>query len=401
MHEEVRIVKLSGLLNSALRLSSGNKADKQKAYSNTIKLLESTMMRTVKKPVKTSNSDEKEREEESKRKSETVREKSSDICQERNDNKERSYGKETGRERDVTKRNESVESSKTGKKRMKWNDYLQLQVDKQRKINEELGIVLKKKIKEKKTEDENTRVVSFKKNIDIKELDKDLRRFKPVQIRDNFKKLDEQECFFEEDDAVTPNKKTQEEVQKPQELLEIPEDPNQNEELDNSEKASESLLKQSTDEDNKIKEILQRYEKTIGKIKPNTPSEQTALPDTRAKSAFSHYSTESQQNAYLKLKQLQDEEAKIKQKKEELLKFLESRSEVRGSSRPATVASLYPKRETPELLLRTPQKAPIQKSALPEIFPVQRQPLKSAQSKHSHPRRNSSNEIKDLINSLF
>ena len=409
MYEETRISKLSELLNSALRRSSGNKADKQEAYSNTIRLLEGSMMSNLRKEILRRDSNETEREERGKRKSEsqTAIENYRNVWKERNDNREGFHKKVAEQEKDQRKRKNSVEASKPRKKRMKWNDYLQLQVDKQRKINEELGIKLKKKIKEKKTADENSKGVCLKKNINSKELDKNLRKYKPVQINDNFKKLDEQECFFEEDEAVIPNNKPQELVQKPTDLPEILEDPNKNEEFDNSEKALDSLLKHQLEEDSKIKEILQRYEKTIGKIKHKNPIEQsckspskpqTALLDRRSKSAYSHHPTESQQNAYNKLKQLQDEETKIKQQKEELLKFLESRSQVKGATRPATVASLYNKRE-PLDLLRTPHHPPTEKPCLPEILPLQRHPLRSSDSKHT--RRNSTTEIHDLITSLF
>ena len=51
MYEETRISKLSELLNSALRRSSGNKADKQEAYSNTIRLLEGSMMSNLREEI--------------------------------------------------------------------------------------------------------------------------------------------------------------------------------------------------------------------------------------------------------------------------------------------------------------------------------------------------------------
>ena len=128
----------------------------------------------------------------------------------------------------------------------------------------------------------------------------------------------------------------------------------------------------------------------------------TPFHEKRPKSTYSHYSTESQKEAYSKLKALRDEEEKIKQQKDELLKFLESRSQAKTSSRPTTVASLCSRNAT---TVNTPIPILNNKSNLPDLIPQQRQNLRSSHSKNhsavNQNRKTPIHEIKELIKGLF
>ena len=107
--------------------------------------------------------------------------------------------------------------------------------------------------------------------------------------------------------------------------------------------------------DNSMNEALLRYNKIIGKYSKNDEKRvetresslsKKVIIKQRSKSALSNtskVSKDSQISAIAKLNKLKDEEDKIKQEKVELLKFLESRSHSKVSSRPVTVTSLFSK----------------------------------------------------------
>ena len=264
-----------------------------------------------------------------------------------------------------------------------------------------------KQLKNKKLDESIEKKEKYKKKIDIKQFERDLMKFKPVKVKNNFKKLEEQECFIEDDNQPNPENELLEE-KNDQEIFgkKIEEQIFQEDEkiepkiLENPE-IEENEFKENDDH---IREILARYEKTIGKIKETSPKsiKQTPIPEKRSKSSYSHYSTASQQVAYKKLKKLQDKEEKIKKEKEELIKFLDSRRQLKGSSRPVTVASLYSKRENNTNIF-SPLKNVGNKTALPELLRTNKKNLinPKKQESDSHNRRHSNNEVKDLITSLF
>ena len=105
------------------------------------------------------------------------------------------------------------------------------------------------------------------------------------------------------------------------------------------------------EEEKRMQEVVKRYEKMFGRIKGLDSYRSNAgsiagksivssVPASK-KSKVTEFSTISQREAYEKLKKLDEEENKIRKEKDELLQFLELRSQLSGSSsRPATVASL-------------------------------------------------------------
>jgi myosin heavy subunit len=127
-------------------------------------------------------------------------------------------------------------------------------------------------------------------------------------------------------------------------------------ELDNLRKQDPNPAQEKTaeeieqDEENRIQEVIKRYEKTFGRIK-GLGSNRSSAGSAAGKSIVSSrpskvsktsdFSTASQREAFEKLKKLQEEEEKIKKEKEDLMKFLELRSNYsKGSSRPVTVSSI-------------------------------------------------------------
>ena len=105
-------------------------------------------------------------------------------------------------------------------------------------------------------------------------------------------------------------------------------------------------------EEKRLQEVIKRYEKMFGRIKgldsnrskagSNAGKSIVSSKPQSIKSKVTEFSTISQKEAYEKLKQLDEEEDRIKREKEELMKFLEVRSQnSKSSSRPATVSSLY------------------------------------------------------------
>lgn len=107
------------------------------------------------------------------------------------------------------------------------------------------------------------------------------------------------------------------------------------------------------EEEKRIQEVIKRYEKTFGRIKDagsyrssakshTSNSVSSAKPSNTSK--ISEFSTVSQREALEKLKKLDEAEDRIKKEKEELLKFLELRSNTsKCSSRPVTVSSIVSK----------------------------------------------------------
>ena len=242
------------------------------------------------------------------------------------------------------------------------------------------------------------KIADFKSKTNAKSSDNDHIEVKIGKVEDNFKKYDEQECFIE-DNILEENK------EKENNIIED----NIDEEIKKC--FIENSSEDDINEDNKTKAILKRHEKIIGKPKSKeiyaesprfSIRKMTPLPEKRSKSMHSYYSTESRQEAYTKLQFLQNKENKIKKQKDELLKFLESRSQAKSSLRPATVASLYNNKETES---NSPLNPGNNTSNLPEIINQQRQHFRTSQSKNSSTstrnRRKRSIEIKDLINSLF
>lgn len=374
MNDEMNLAKLSVLLNSAVRMNTSNKGVRGQTYKETMKILERSLplCRTSSQQSKNPSEKPDEKEEKKPFKAFEKRETLSKSC----DNKQ---------------------IKTTVKKRMKWNDYLAIQVEKQRKINEELNKTLKSSLKkqEKPSPVKPQPVEKSKANekIDFKKLEKDLDKFKPVSIKDNFKKLDEQEGFIEEFEDFKPESIKE---------LEESEDKEGVKEKDDD----EDEAKDEMDENEKrIQEIIQRYEKTIGKIKieskPGTPSVMSVkiskVSQPRSKSAFSNYSTQSQKVAMDKLKELEEEEKRIKQQKEEILRILETRSQKRDASRPMTVSSLYSMQSEPK---KNDQFVPVR--VLPATLPsVKIERPKSRHSVKSSKRSDITNEVKELLSNLF
>jgi hypothetical protein len=104
--------------------------------------------------------------------------------------------------------------------------------------------------------------------------------------------------------------------------------------------------------DSKNIETLKRYEKIMGKIKDtnktrhqnNYPADDLSFTSKfsrkRSKSLISNFSTTTHKEAIEKLEKLKKEEEKIAKEKANLVGFLESRSHTKYSSRPITVSSI-------------------------------------------------------------
>ena len=132
--------------------------------------------------------------------------------------------------------------------------------------------------------------------------------------------------------------------------------------LRNSSDCEEDEVQEKTEEEleeeekQKMQEIIKRYEKTFGRIKGLDSNRSktgsiagksivSSVPASR-KSKQTEFSTISQKEAYEKLKKLDEDEERIRREKDELMKFLELRSQSsKCSSRPATVASLVARQE--------------------------------------------------------
>ena len=380
----MNLARVSVLLNSAVRMNTSNKGVRGQAYKDTMKLIEQSLpgcrvsSQQYKRPQREV---EKDREEKPSFRGFEMKEALSKSC----DNKQ---------------------IKTTVKKRMKWKDYLAAQVEIQKKINEELSKTLeqsvKKGVKHSSPPKQSATVrPPVTEKIDLKKYEKDLKSFKLVNIKDNFKKLDEQEAFIEEHEKFIMNS-VEEEEEKEKELdqkafvAELE---------DLKEGVRDEVKEEMEDNDKRIQEIIQRYEKTIGKIKvetkPSTPSIMSVkiskASQKRCKSAYSNYSTQSQKVAFDKLKELEEEEKRIQQQKEELLRILETRTQKRDSSRPMTVSSLYSMQtdnKKNEMLLPTRVNPP----TLPS---VKLERPKSRYSVKSSKRSDVSNQVKELLSNLF
>jgi hypothetical protein len=149
-------------------------------------------------------------------------------------------------------------------------------------------------------------------------------------------------------------------------------------------------------------QILKRYERIIGKHKRNPYNDNFEAETTRSKSSrrssVSMLSTVSQKEALIKLKKLSEVEAKIVKEKEDLLKYLEERSEVgsmRAPSRMTTVSKLIKPIEKPLPIVSKRQ------SVLPEAS------VKAPQPSHSISKRTKAHldqekeEVKSLFSEMF
>ncbi|CAG9331107.1 unnamed protein product [Blepharisma stoltei] len=143
------------------------------------------------------------------------------------------------------------------------------------------------------------------------------------------------------------------------------------------------LIKQ----DEHLMDVIKRYEKTFGRIKDldrdslrssKKSSDYSSVISyesrPRSKSSYSNVSTQSQKDALERLEKLRLEEEKIKKEKEDLLQFLETRSNrSQASSRMTTVSSLFQSR--PQSSIEIPQRRPItQASILQKPTPKSAQP---------------------------
>ena len=109
-------------------------------------------------------------------------------------------------------------------------------------------------------------------------------------------------------------------------------------------------------------------------------------------------STVSQKEALIKLKKLSEVEAKIVKEKEDLLKYLEERSEVssRAPSRMTTVSKLIKPAEKP-----LPIVSKRQASVLPEASVKAQQPLQSISKRTKLHLDNEKEELKSLFSEMF
>ncbi|OMJ86894.1 hypothetical protein SteCoe_11441 [Stentor coeruleus] len=291
------------------------------------------------------------------------------------------------------------------KRKMKWKDYLESQVSKQRKINEDLEKTLKAEIK--KIQKKNTENASFfKTNIITNELEKDIENLKTADITDNIKKLDEQECFYEDTEGNV--------LQSPEIKNKIKE--NEQEKTKDNSSNIENFIDFDdifTDEDKRVQEILERYTKTMGKSKLKeiikrieSPKYLLKSPNKRSKSSYSEYKTNTRREAEQKIRVLESEEERIKKQKEELISFLESRSHVRHSSRPTTVASLMTRKENIKIEhpLGINHNNPM-KSGLPNINTCKNERINllhtRCKSINSKKKKDKDSHVKNLISNLF
>ena len=125
------------------------------------------------------------------------------------------------------------------------------------------------------------------------------------------------------------------------------------EDVDNNVGNLKSEKEIEEEEEKRVQDVIKRYEKTFGRIK-DLGSYRSSTASVTGKSIVSsspskqsnhtEFSTVSQREAFEKLKKLDAEEEKIKKEKDELLRFLESRSQSsKCTSRPATVSSIMSK----------------------------------------------------------
>lgn len=373
----MNLAKLSVLLNSAVRMNTSNKGVRGQAFKDTMKLIEQSLPECRVSAQK------------SKRPPEAV---------EKQKKEEKPALRTFERNEALSKSCDNKQIKTTVKKRMKWKDYLATQVEKQKKINEELGKTLENSLKQglkhsSPSKQKATVKPSVTEKIDIQKFEKDFKSFKEVSIKDNFKKLDEQEAFIDDNEKFKEDFKGEEEEE------------NFVEEKELKEELKDEVKAEMEENDKRIQEIIQRYEKTIGKIKvknkPSTPSVMSVKiskgSEKRCKSAYSKYSTESQKVALDKLKELEEEEKRIQQQKEEILRILETRSQKRDSSRPMTVSSLYSMQtETKKNDSFLPARAKL--ATLPS---VKLERPKSRYSVNYSKRSEVSNEVKELLSNLF
>lgn len=397
MTDSKGIAKLSLLLNSAVRTQTSNAANKKEIYSKVLEFYENSRLRTKKNKRAAENQESKDQSNKHISLHEKQREKSIDS---------QSISKTFNYEVELEK---PSRQKIIIKRKMKWKDYLESQVSKQRKINEALEKTIKaelKKIQKKNTEN----ATNFKASIDSKEPEKDFENLKTADVTDNIKKLDEQECFFEDTEGNVLQSPEIKEKIKENEQEKIKD---HNSDQENTKEPDDIFI----DEDKRVEEILERYAKTIGKSKlkelikgtesPKDLSKQPSQsPSRRSKSSYSWYSTNTRREAAQKIRALESEEERIKKQKEELLKFLESRSQVRHSSRPTTVASLITRKEAVKIeqpfgiIEHTPMR-----SGLPDINTCKHERVNSlhtrCQSINSRRKKDKDSHVKELLSNLF
>ena len=167
------------------------------------------------------------------------------------------------------------------------------------------------------------------------------------------------------------------------------------------EKTAEEL---DQDEENRIQEVIKRYEKTFGRIKGL--SSRSSAGSVAGKSIVSSrpsrvsktsdFSTASQREAFEKLRRLEEEEEKIKKEKEDLMKFLELRSSYsKGSSRPVTVSSIVSRDFNSQLGEKTSFNRP-------KLEPIEEK-REEKESKAQKPARalKAKDEVGELLKSLY
>lgn len=97
--------------------------------------------------------------------------------------------------------------------------------------------------------------------------------------------------------------------------------------------------------ENSLNDALKQYDKTVknGHGQRENSITRSVITRKRSKSVISSHSKQSQRQAMDKLNRLKEEEDKIKKEKLDLMNFLESRSSSKVSSRPFTVTSALKK----------------------------------------------------------
>lgn len=150
-------------------------------------------------------------------------------------------------------------------------------------------------------------------------------------------------------------------------------------------------------------QILKRYERIIGKYKRNPYNDTLEAETTRSKSSrrssVSMLSTVSQKEALIKLKKLSEVEAQIVKEKEDLLKYLEERSEVssmRAPSRMTTVSKLIKPVEKP-----LPTVSKRQTSVLAEASVKTPQPPQTISKRTKAHLEQEKEEVKSLFSEMF
>lgn len=308
--QELRIARLSKIMNSGLRVKSGNNKTSLDAYDRVVANLE----KRIEEEKLFNQSQEKKQRllEMAEREQEMLK----DSIYKHHFNVLQKQIEEKNRNRMISEKEEIVEkelSEETYKpKKFNIKELLDAQVEEKKKIVSDL----------KEKEDALDR---FRLDLARRSLESEMRN----KLEGKLKLQDQLRESWEKTKNTTQLQKKIDRLRRFGDNYII-----------DSENESEDL--------GKDEEVLRRYDKIIGKkqreekVRKSSQDvvQKSELKKKRSKSSISHMSKTSQKEVLDKISELNNKQDKIKREKLEILSYLESKTHSKASSRPVTVSSL-------------------------------------------------------------